>query len=193
MPYPSWTENGKDGSRTSDVYSRMLQDRIVFLIGPVGEDNTNHLIAQLLLLESEKQNAPIVMYINSPGGAVTHGMALYDTMQYIKSPIHTVVLGQAASMASLLACAGDKRTITQNSRHLIHQPLGGASGQASDVEIQAKELLRWKKTLTEIYVKHTGQKYETLEHAMDRDNIMTAEESVAYGLADEVIQNREEI
>ena len=150
----------------------------------------NHLVAQLLLLESQNDKAPIIMYVNSPGGSVTHGMSIYDTMQYITSPIHTVVIGQAASMASLLACSGEHRSITTNSRHMIHQPLGGASGQATDVLIHANELVRWKEVLTGIYQKHSGQDYAKLEADMERDNYMTAEQAKAYNLVDEIVERR---
>ena len=159
----------------------------------VTEQSASLIVAQMLFLESENPNKPINFYINSPGGLVTAGMAIYDTMQFIKSPVHTTVMGQACSMGSLLASAGTKgkRLMLPHARHMIHQPLGGASGQATDVQIQANELLRWKKELTEIYVKTTGKTYKQLEADMERDKFMTAEESVAYGLADEVITNRD--
>lgn len=190
MPYPAFIETTRDGEKAYDVYTRMLKDRIVFLSGVVGEEMAGHLVAQLLLLESQNDKAPIIMYINSPGGSVTHGMSIYDTMQYITSPIHTVVIGQAASMASLLACSGAHRSITTNSRHMIHQPLGGASGQATDVLIHANELLRWKEVLTGIYEKHTPQTLETLQQDMERDNYMTAKQALAYGLVDEIVERR---
>ena len=190
MPYPAFIESTRDGEKAYDVYTRMLKDRIVFLSGVVGEEMAGHLVAQLLLLESQNDKAPIIMYINSPGGSVTHGMSIYDTMQYITSPIHTVVIGQAASMASLLACSGAHRSITTNSRHMIHQPLGGASGQATDVLIHANELLRWKEVLTGIYDKHTPQTLETLQQDMERDNYMTAKQALAYGLVDEIVERR---
>lgn len=190
MPYPAFIETTRDGEKAYDVYTRMLKDRIVFLTGVVAEEMANHLVAQLLLLESQNNKAPIIMYVNSPGGSVTHGMSIYDTMQYISSPIHTVVIGQAASMASLLACSGAVRSITTNSRHMIHQPLGGASGQATDVLIHANELLRWKEVLTGIYEKHTPQTYEQLQHDMERDNYMTAQQALDYGLVDEIVEKR---
>lgn len=193
MPFPAIIEKEKGGGEKAyDVYSRLLKDRIIFLTGVVEENMANHIVGQLLLLESQSKTNAINIYINSPGGSVTQGMAIYDTMQYIASPITTIVIGQAASMGSLLAQAGDKRYITENSRHMIHQPLGGASGQATDVEIQAKELLRWKEVLTNIYVKHNskGKTYEELAKDMERDNYMTAEQAVAYGLVDEVVQQR---
>ena len=192
MPFPAFIETTRDGEKAYDVYTRMLKDRIVFLTGVVREEMANHLVAQLLLLESQNDKAPIVMYVNSPGGSVTHGMSIYDTMQYITSPIHTVVIGQAASMASLLACSGAHRSITTNSRHMIHQPLGGASGQATDVLIHANELVRWKEVLTSIYEKHTGQEYSKLEADMERDNYMTAEQAKEYNLVDEIVENRVE-
>ena len=192
MPFPAFIETTRDGEKAYDVYTRMLKDRIVFLTGVVREEMANHLVAQLLLLESQNDKAPIVMYVNSPGGSVTHGMSIYDTMQYITSPIHTVVIGQAASMASLLACSGAHRSITTNSRHMIHQPLGGASGQATDVLIHANQLVRWKEVLTSIYQKHTGQEYSKLEADMERDNYMTAEQAKEYNLVDEIVENRVE-
>ena len=192
MPFPAFIETTRDGEKAYDVYTRMLKDRIVFLTGVVREEMANHLVAQLLLLESQNDKAPIVMYVNSPGGSVTHGMSIYDTMHYITSPIHTVVIGQAASMASLLACSGAHRSITTNSRHMIHQPLGGASGQATDVLIHANELVRWKEVLTSIYQKHTGQEYSKLEADMERDNYMTAEQAKEYNLVDEIVENRVE-
>ena len=193
MPFPAVIEIEKDGrEKAYDVYTRMLKDRIVFLTGVVAEEMANHLVAQLLLLESQNDKAPIIMYVNSPGGSVTHGMSIYDTMQYISSPIHTVVIGQAASMASLLACSGAVRSITTNSRHMIHQPLGGASGQASDIQIRANEIIRIKKELTESYVLHNtkGKTFEDFEAAMDRDNFMTSQEALDFGLVDEIISNR---
>ncbi|MAE55647.1 MAG: ATP-dependent Clp protease proteolytic subunit [Porticoccaceae bacterium] len=192
MPFPAFIENTRDGEKAYDVYTRMLKDRIVFLTGVVREEMANHLVAQLLLLESQNDKAPIIMYVNSPGGSVTHGMSIYDTMQYITSPIHTVVIGQAASMASLLACSGAHRSITTNSRHMIHQPLGGASGQATDVLIHANELVRWKEVLTSIYQKHTGQDYDKLVADMERDNYMTAEQAKEYNLVDIIVENRVE-
>ena len=169
-----------------------MKDRIIMLSGVVEENMANIITAQLLFLESQSPDTDITLYINSPGGSVTAGMSIYDTMNFVKCDISTVVMGQACSMGSLLASAGTKgkRFILPNSRHMIHQPLGGASGQATDVEIQAKELLRWKKVLTEIYVKTTGKDYATLESDMERDNFMTADEAVAYGLADKIVDKR---
>jgi ATP-dependent Clp protease protease subunit len=162
------------------------------LDGEVTQHTASLICAQLLFLESENPDKAISLYINSPGGSVTAGMAIYDTMQYIKPAIHTIVMGQAASMGSLLATAGEtgNRYILPNARHMIHQPLGGASGQATDVEIQARELLRWKSVLTDIYVTHTGRNRDTLIRDMERDFFMTASEAVEYGLADKVLTTR---
>jgi len=189
---PIVIEQTSKGERSYDIYSRLMKDRIIMLSGVVEENMANIITAQLLFLESQDPEADITLYINSPGGSVTAGMSIYDTMNFVKCEVSTVVMGQACSMGSLLASAGakDKRFILPNSRHMIHQPLGGASGQATDVEIQAKELLRWKKVLTDIYVKTTGKDYATLEGDMERDNFMTAEEAVAYGLADKIVEKR---
>jgi ATP-dependent Clp protease protease subunit len=160
--------------------------------GEVTSATSSLITAQLLFLEADNPDKAISLYINSPGGSVTAGMAIYDTMNFIKPDIHTIVMGQAASMGSLLATAGTRghRYILPNARHMIHQPLGGASGQATDVEIQARELLRWKQVLTNIYVQHTGKDFDTLRNDMERDNFMTAQEAVDYGLADQVIDKR---
>ena len=189
---PIVVEQTSRGERSYDIYSRLLKDRIIMLDGEVNQSSASVIVAQLLFLESDDPDSDIYFYINSPGGSVTAGMSMYDTMNFIKPDVHTIVLGQAASMGSLLASGGapGKRKILPNARHMIHQPLGGMSGQASDVEIQARELVRWKKVLTDMYVVHTGKSYETLEADMDRDNFMTAAESVAYGLADEIITSR---
>ena len=189
---PIVIEREAKGERSYDIFSRLLKDRIIMLDTDVNQTSASLIVAQMLFLESESTSKPISFYINSPGGSVTAGMSIYDTMQFIHAPVHTIVLGQAASMGSLLAQAGEpgKRKILPNARHMIHQPLGGMQGQASDVEIQAKELVRWKKVLTDIYVKHTGKTYEQLEKDMDRDNYMTAQEAVDYGLADTVVTNR---
>ena len=190
---PIVLENTSRGERSYDIYSRVLRDRIVMLDTEVSSHSASLIVAQMLFLESEDPDRDILFYINSPGGSVTAGMSIYDTMQYIKPAVQTIVLGQAASMGSLLAAAGapGKRSILPNARHMIHQPLGGASGQATDVEIQARELLRWKTVLTEIYVRHTNRDFDTLRQDMERDNFMTAEQSVAYGLADRVIDKRD--
>tara|TARA_B100001057_G_scaffold491777_1_gene582736 strand:+ start:5581 stop:6174 length:594 start_codon:yes stop_codon:yes gene_type:complete len=189
---PIVVEKESRGERSYDIYSRLLKDRIIMLDTAVTEQSASLIVAQMLFLESENPNKPINFYINSPGGLVTAGMAIYDTMQFIKSPVHTTVMGQACSMGSFLAMAGEpgKRKLLPNARHMIHQPLGGTSGQASDVEIQYKELARWKKVLTEIYAIHTGKDIETLEKDMDRDNFMVPKEAVEYGLADEVVAKR---
>ena len=190
---PIVLENTSKGERSYDIYSRLLRDRIIMLDSEVNQHSASLIVAQMLFLESEDPDRSINLYINSPGGSVTAGMSIYDTMQFIKCPVHTIVMGQAASMGSLLATAGEKghRYILPNARHMIHQPLGGASGQATDVEIQSRELLRWKEVLTNIYVKHTNQNFEKLKHDMERDNFMTAEQAVDYGLADKVLANRE--
>lgn len=190
---PFVIENTSKGERSYDLFSRLLKDRVVFINGEISTEMSHVIVAQLLFLESENPDKDINVYINGPGGEVSAGLAIMDTMNFVKPDISTIVMGQAASMSSLLASAGTpgKRMMLPNSKHLIHQPLGGARGQASDIEIQAKEILRLKRTLTEIYVKNTGKSYEVLERDMDRDNIMSAEESVAYGLADKVISKRE--
>ena len=189
---PIVLENTAKGERSYDIYSRLLRDRIIMLDTEVNSASSSLIVAQMLFLEADDPDRDILFYVNSPGGSVTAGMAIYDTMQFIKCDVSTIVMGIAASMGSLLSMAGTpgKRAVLPNSRHMIHQPLGGFSGQASDVEIQARELLRWKETLTNIYAKHTGQSFEKLQADMERDNFMTAEESVAYGLADKVITSR---
>jgi ATP-dependent Clp protease protease subunit len=189
---PIVIEHTSRGERSYDLYSRLLKDRVIMLDGEVTQHSASLICAQLLFLESENPEKAISLYINSPGGSVTAGMAIYDTMQYIKPAIHTIVMGQAASMGSLLATAGEKghRYILPNARHMIHQPLGGASGQATDVEIQARELLRWKSVLTDIYVTHTGRDRDSLSKDMERDFFMTAAEAVEYGLADKVLTTR---
>jgi len=190
---PIVIEHSSKGERSYDIYSRLLRDRVIMLDTEVTSHAASLIVAQMLFLESENPDKPINFYINSPGGSVTAGMSIYDTMQFIKCPVHTIVMGQAASMGSLLAMAGEKgqRYILPNARHMIHQPLGGASGQATDVEIQARELLRWKDVLIKIYSRHTGRLFNELKLDMERDNFMTAEESVKYGLADKVIDKRE--
>lgn len=190
---PIVVEQTSRGERSYDIYSRLLRDRIIMLEGEIRDHTASLVCSQLLFLESENPDRAIQMYVNSPGGSVTAGMAIYDTMQFIRCPIHTIVIGQAASMGSLLASAGEAghRYILPNARHMIHQPLGGASGQATDVEIQARELLRWKKVLTEIYVNHTGRDYDQLARDMERDLFMTAQEAVDYGLADRMLTQRD--
>jgi len=190
---PIVLEQTSKGERSYDIYSRLLKDRIIMLDTEVSQHSASLIVAQLLFLESEDPDKDIQFYINSPGGSVTAGMSIYDTMQFIKCDVSTIVLGQAASMGSLLAAAGSarKRYILPNARHMIHQPLGGASGQATDVEIQARELLRWKEVLINIYVQHTGRDYETLRHDMERDNFMTADQALQYGLVDKIVTQRD--
>jgi ATP-dependent Clp protease protease subunit len=188
-------EQSSRGERAYDIYSRLLKDRIIFLGTAMNDEVANLLIAQLLFLESEDPDKDINFYINSPGGLVTAGMAVYDTMQYIKPDITTVCIGQAASMGAVLLTAGTngKRYSLPNSRILIHQPMGGFQGQASDIEIQAREILRMKETLNEILVKHTGKKIEQIQGDTDRDFFMTAEEAKAYGIIDHVITDRDDL
>jgi ATP-dependent Clp protease protease subunit len=190
---PIVIEQTSKGERSYDIFSRLLKDRIIMLEGPIQEHTSSIINSQLLFLESQDAKKDIYMYVNSPGGLVTAGMAIYDTMQYIKCDVSTIVMGQACSMGSLLASAGTKgkRMILPHARHMIHQPLGGASGQATDVEIQAKELLRWKDELIAVYHKHTGQPIDKLRQDMERDNFMTSQQAVDYGLVDKVITNRE--
>lgn len=192
---PIVIEQSSRGERAYDIYSRLLKDRIVFLGNAMNDEIANLLIAQLLFLESEEPDKDINFYINSPGGLVTAGLAVYDTMQYIKSDIATVCIGQAASMGALLLTAGTKgkRYSLPNSRILIHQPMGGFQGQASDIEIQAKEILRMKDALNQILVQHTGKKLEEIRSDTDRDFFMTGEEAKAYGLIDHVILNRDDL
>ena len=191
---PIVIEQTSKGERSYDIFSRLLKDRIIMLEGPIEEHTASVLCAQLLFLESQDSKKDITLYINSPGGLVTAGMAIYDTMQYVRSDIQTIVVGQACSMGSLLATAGTKgkRFMLPHGRHMIHQPLGGAKGQATDVQIQANELLRWKDELTKIYEKHTGQPLDKLKIDLERDKFMTPEESVKYGLADKIVTSREE-
>ena len=193
---PIVVEKESGGERSYDIFSRLLKDRIVMMEGPVGEGMSGLICAQLLFLESQNPNKDIYLYINSPGGVVTAGMAIYDTMQFIKPDVVTIVMGQACSMGSLLANAGakGKRFILPHARHMIHQPSGGAQGQATDIQIQAREIQKMKQYLTEIYVKHNsvGKTYDELAADMERDYFMSAEEAVAYGLADKVIAHREE-
>lgn len=186
---PTVIEQTNRGERAFDIYSRLLKERIIFLTGEVNDHVSSLICAQLLFLESENPKKGISFYINSPGGVVTSGLAMYDTMQYIKPEVSTVCIGQAASMGSLLLAAGQagKRYSLPNSRIMIHQPSGGARGQASDIEIQAQEILRLRQRLNEIYVHHTGQKLADIEKAMDRDNFMSAEEAKKFGLIDEVV------
>ena len=191
---PMVVEQTGRGERSYDIYSRLLKDRIVMLTGEVNDMTANLVVAQMLFLESQNSAEDINFYINSPGGAVTAGLGIYDTMQFIKSPVSTIVMGQACSMGSFLAMAGEpgKRLVLPNSRTMIHQPSGGAGGQATDMQIQVDEILKMKKNLTQIYVNHNsaGKTFEELEAAMERDNFMSAEEAVAYGLADRVVTRK---
>jgi ATP-dependent Clp protease protease subunit len=191
---PIVIEQTSKGERSYDIFSRLLKDRIIMLDGAIDEHTSSVLCAQLLFLESQDSKKDITLYINSPGGLVTAGMAIYDTMQYVRSDLQTIVVGQACSMGSLLATAGTKgkRFMLPHGRHMIHQPLGGAKGQATDVQIQANELLRWKDELVKIYEKHTGQPLDKLKNDMERDKFMTPTEAVAYGLADKIVTSREE-
>lgn len=194
---PIVVESTSRGERSYDIYSRLLKERIVLLEGEVHDQMANLIVAQLLFLESENPDKDINLWINSPGGSVTAGMAIYDAMQFISPDITTIVMGQACSMGSLLAQAGatGKRFILPNARHMIHQPSGGARGQATDMLIQVQEILEIKKNLTQIYVNHNsvGKTFDELSADMERDNFMSAREAVAYGLADQVITNRANI
>ncbi len=192
---PMVIEQSSRGERAYDIYSRLLKDRIIFLGTALNDEVANVLIAQLLFLESEDPDKDINFYINSPGGLVTAGMAVYDTMQYIKSDLTTVCIGQAASMGAVLLTAGakGKRYSLPNSRILIHQPMGGFQGQASDIEIQAKEILRMKDTLNRILVRHTGKKIEQIQNDTDRDFFMSGEEAKKYGIIDHVITDRDDL
>ena len=191
---PMVIEQTAKGERSYDIYSRLLRDRVILLEGEVHDQMANLIVAQLLFLESEDTEKDISMYINSPGGSVTAGMAIYDTMQFIKPNVHTIVMGQACSMGSLLAQAGapGKRFMLPNARHMIHQPSGGARGQATDMLIQVEEILAMKKTLTQIYVDHNsaGKTFEQFSADMERDNFMSAQQALAYGLIDQIITKR---
>jgi ATP-dependent Clp protease protease subunit len=190
---PMVIEQSGRGERAYDIYSRLLKERVVFLVGPVTEVTANLIVAQLLFLESENPDKDIFFYINSPGGSVSAGLAIYDTMQFIKPDVSTLCVGQAASMGALLLCAGDKekRFCLPNSRVMIHQPMGGFQGQASDVEIHAKEILYLRGRLNEIMAKHTGKPLETISRDTERDFFMGAEDAVKYGIADKVLVSRE--
>ena len=193
---PMVIEQTAKGERSFDIFSRLLKDRTVFINGPISTEMSHVIVAQLLFLESEDPEKDIYVYVNSPGGEVTAGMAIYDTMQFIRPNVSTVVMGQACSMGSLLAQAGaaGKRLILPYARHMIHQPSGGARGQATDIQIQAQEILKMKQYLTEIYVKHNtaGKDFSQLSADMERDYFMSAQEAVAYGLADRVVSKREQ-
>ncbi|MCB5195987.1 ATP-dependent Clp endopeptidase proteolytic subunit ClpP [Deefgea sp. H3-26] len=190
---PMVVEQSGRGERAYDIYSRLLKERVIFLVGPVNDQMANLVVAQLLFLESENPDKDISLYINSPGGSVTAGMAIYDTMQFIKPDVSTLCIGMAASMGAFLLSGGakGKRFSLPNSRIMIHQPLiGGLQGQASDIEIHARELIKTKRTLNELLAKHSGQDIETVERDTDRDNFMNADEAKAYGLVDEVLVSR---
>ena len=189
---PMVVEQSARGERAYDIFSRLLKERIIFLTGPVYDEVSALICAQLLFLESENPSKDISFYINSPGGVVSAGLAIYDTMQYVRSPISTVCIGMAASMGSLLLTAGakGKRFALPNARIMVHQPSGGAQGQATDIEIQAREILTLRKRLNEIYVRHTGQPIEAIERKLERDSYMSAEESRDFGLVDAVVESR---
>ncbi len=191
---PMVIEQSGRGERAYDIYSRLLKERVVFLVGPVTEVTANLIVAQLLFLESDNPDKEISFYINSPGGSVSDGLAIYDTMQFVKPNVSTLCIGQAASMGALLLAAGarGKRFCLPNSRVMIHQPMGGFQGQASDVEIHAREILNRKAKLNEIFAKHTGQDLKTVERDTDRDNFLSAEQALGYGIVDKVLVSRTE-
>ncbi|RLJ65366.1 ATP-dependent Clp endopeptidase proteolytic subunit ClpP [Sulfurisoma sediminicola] len=191
---PMVIETSGRGERAYDIYSRLLKERVIFLVGPVNDMTANLVVAQLLFLESENPDKDIYLYINSPGGSVTAGMAIYDTMQFIKPDVSTLCIGQAASMGAFLLAAGEKgkRYCLPNSRVMIHQPMGGFQGQASDIEIHAKEILFLKQKLNDMLAKHTGQPIERIEKDTDRDNFLSAEAAAEYGLVDKVLSSRAE-
>ncbi len=193
--WPSVIEQTARGERPYDLPSRMLMERIIFVIGPVEDHMASSICMQLLFLEAQNPKKEISMYINSPGGVVTSGMAIYDTMQFIRPPIATLCIGQAASMGSLLLAAGTKgmRFALPNARIMVHQPSGGFSGQASDIERHAEDIIKMKRRLNEVYVKHTGQKYETIEKTLDRDYFMTSDQAKEFGLIDRVLTSRDEL
>ena len=192
IPMPHVVEQTHRGERSWDIYSRLLKDRIVFLGTPIESGIANLIIAQFLFLESQDPDKEVMFYINSPGGEVNAGLAIYDTIQHIRSKVSTICIGQAASMAAILLAAGEpgRRFCLPNSRVLIHQPMGGVSGQASDIEIHAREILNLRTRLNEIYVKHTGQTVESIEDAVERDKFLSAEDAVEFGLIDRVVESR---
>ena len=192
---PMVVEQTSRGERAYDIYSRLLKDRVVFCVGPVEDYMANVIVAQLLFLESENPDKDIALYINSPGGHVTAGLAIYDTMQFIKPDVSTICIGQAASMGAVLLAGGakDKRYALPDSRIMIHQPLGGMQGQAADMEIHAREILYTRDRLNEILAKHTGQSVDKIKHDTDRDNFMRAEDATSYGLIDRVLSSRADI
>ena len=189
---PMVVEQTNRGERAYDIFSRLLKERIIFVNGPVEDGMSTLICAQLLFLEAENPKKEISLYINSPGGVVTSGLAIYDTMQFIRPQVATLCMGQAASMGSLLLCAGEKgmRYCLPNARVMVHQPSGGFRGQASDIERHAQDIIKLKRRLNEIYEKHTGQDYDTIENTLDRDHFMSAEEAMKFGLVDEVISER---
>ncbi|GAB6050360.1 ATP-dependent Clp endopeptidase proteolytic subunit ClpP [Hydrogenophilus islandicus] len=191
---PMVIEQSGRGERAYDIYSRLLKERVIFLVGPVNDAVANLVVAQLLFLESENPDKDIHFYINSPGGSVTAGMAIYDTMQFIKPDVSTLCIGQAASMGAFLLAAGakGKRYVLPNARVMIHQPLGGVQGQATDIEIHAREILKLRARLNELLAEHTGQSVKKIERDTERDNFMSAQEAVEYGLADKVLTRRGE-
>ncbi len=189
---PMVVEQTNRGERAYDIFSRLLKERVIFITGPIEDGMAMLVTAQLLFLEAENPKKEINLYINSPGGVVTSGMSIYDTMQFIRPPVTTLCMGQAASMGSLLLCAGEKgmRFALPNARIMVHQPSGGFSGQASDIERHAMDIIKMKRRLNEIYVKHCNQEYETVERTLDRDHFMTADEARDWGLVDQVIEKR---
>ncbi|MGE0231947.1 MAG: ATP-dependent Clp protease proteolytic subunit [Flavobacteriaceae bacterium] len=191
---PMVIEQTARGERSFDIYSRLLKERIIFVTGPVEDNMASLIVAQLLFLESENPKKEIAMYINSPGGVVSSGLSIYDTMQFIRPAVSTLCTGQAASMGSLLLCAGEKdmRFALPNARIMVHQPSGGFQGQASDIERHAQDIIKIKRRLNDIYVKHTGQSLETVETTLDRDHFMTADEAAKWGIIDKVIDKRSE-
>jgi ATP-dependent Clp protease protease subunit len=191
---PMVVEQTNRGERAFDIYSRLLKERIIFVTGPIEDYGASLITAQLLFLEADNPKKPISMYINSPGGVVTAGMAIYDTMQFIKPPVATLCIGQAASMGSLLLCAGapGMRAALPNARIMLHQPSGGFQGQASDIERHAEDIIKMKRRLNEIYVKHTGKPYEVIERTLDRDFFQTAQEAKEFGIVDRVVSSRED-
>ena len=193
--WPMVVEQTARGERGYDLPSRLLKERIIFVTGPVEDQMAASICMQLLFLESENPKKEISMYINSPGGVVTRGMAIYDTMQFIRPPVATLCIGQAASMGSLLLCAGakDMRFALPNARVMVHQPSGGFSGQASDIERHAQDIIKMKRRLNEVYVQHTGQAYETIERTLDRDHFMTADQAKEFGLIDRVLVSRDQV
>jgi ATP-dependent Clp protease protease subunit len=194
MLVPMVVEQSNRGERAFDIYSRLLRERIIFMTGPVEDNGASLVVAQLLFLEADNPKKEIAMYINSPGGVVTSGLSIYDTMQFIRPKVSTLCVGQAASMGSLLLCAGEKdmRFALPNARIMVHQPSGGFQGQASDIARHAEDILKMKRRLNEIYMQHTGRDYDTIDRTLDRDHFMNAEEAKAFGLVDHVVARRSE-